>query len=401
MERYSEATMSNTRSSSINRFEFATAARIVFGAGRISDSGKIAAGLGNKALVVTGRNPARCTPLMESLTEAGVTHATWPVEGEPSISDVERGVEAGRRQGCNLVVAMGGGSAIDCGKAIAAMLTNPGGLLDYLEIIGAGKPLPNRSVPFIAIPTTSGTGSEVTRNAVLASPEHKVKVSLRSAGMLPDVALLDPALTLNLPPDLTASTGMDALTQVLEPCVCLKATPLTDLFSKEGLRLAGRSLRKAWAEGANLQAREDMALASLYGGLALANAGLGAVHGFAGSIGGMFSAPHGAVCAVLLPHVMEANILALNSRDPQAPALARYTEVARILTGDPGASAQDGAAWVRGLVRDLQIPALASYGIKSGHAHEIVSKARRASSMKPNPVELSEEELTQILRRAL
>jgi alcohol dehydrogenase class IV len=383
------------------RFEFATATRIVFGPGAIAESGKIARTLGKRALLVTGRNPARTEPLTRALDAAGVTHTILSVGHEPSVADVEQGVEMARSRGCDLVIAMGGGSAIDCGKAIAAMLANPGALLDYLEIIGAGKTLPNPSLPFIAIPTTAGTGSEVTRNAVLSSTEHKVKVSLRSAGMLPAVALVDPDLTLGLPPELTASTGMDALTQVMEAYVSLRANPFTDLLSKDGLRRAAVSLRKAFHEGNDARAREDMALASLYGGLALANAGLGAVHGFAGPIGGMFSAPHGAACAALLPHVMEGNIHALRSRDPESPALERYGQIARILTGDPGAGKEDGVAWVRDLVRELRIPPLGSYGITPAHVPDVVEKARHASSMKPNPIELTSQELAQILNAAL
>ena len=208
-----------------------------------------------------------------------------------------------------------------------------GELLDYVEIIGRGQALTKPSAPFIAIPTTAGTGSEVTRNAVLASPEHRVKVSLRSPLMLARVALVDPELTYDLPPALTASTGLDALTQLIEPFVCLRANPMTDGLCVEGMRRAARSLRVAFTDGQNKSAREDMAVASLFGGLALANAGLGAVHGFAGPIGGMFPAPHGAVCAALLPHVMTANIRALRQRAPGSEALRRYDKVARLLTG--------------------------------------------------------------------
>src|SRR5208282_5705063 len=227
----------------------------------------------------------------------------------------------------------GGGSAIDAAKAIAAMLTNKGELLDYVEIIGRGKPLTQPSAPFIAVPTTAGTGSEVTRNAVLASPEHRVKVSLRSPLMLPRVAVVDPELTYALPPAITASTGLDALTQLIEPFVCARANPMVDALCIEGIRRAARSLREVVHQNPGKSAREDMALASLFGGIALANAGLGAVHGFAGPMGGMFAAPHGALCAALLPGVMAANVAALRRRQPGGEGLRRYDEIARLLTG--------------------------------------------------------------------
>jgi len=383
------------------RFEFATAGRIVFGSGTIAETGKLAASLGKRALLVTGSNPDRCEPLTRSLLAAGVAHTLFAVDHEPSISDVEHGVEAARTRGCDLVISMGGGSAIDCGKAVAAMLANPGVLLDYLEVIGAGKALPNRSLPFMAVPTTSGTGSEVTRNAVLSSPEHKVKVSLRSAGMLPTLALVDPELTLGLPPALTASTGMDAFTQVLEAYVSSRANPFTDGLCKEGLRRVATSFKTACRDGANLSAREEMSIVSVSGGVALANAGLGAVHGFAGPMGGMFDAPHGALCAALLPHVMETNIRALKSRSPASPYLRRYDEVARIITGQPDADAAQGVAWVRDLVREIGIPSLAKYGVTPDHADAVVSKACRASSMKGNPIELTGPELKAVLLSAL
>ncbi|HLZ53148.1 MAG TPA: iron-containing alcohol dehydrogenase, partial [Verrucomicrobiae bacterium] len=199
----------------------------------------------------------------------------------------------------------------------------------------------------------------------------------------------------------TASTGLDALTQLIEPFVCSRANPMTDGLCVEGIRRAARSLRAAFNDGQNQSAREDMAVASLLGGMALANAGLGAVHGFAGPIGGMFPAPHGAVCATLLPHVMDINLRALRRRAPDGEGLRRYDEVARLLAGDASATADDGVKWVRQLVDDLKIPRLGVYGIKSEHVAELVKKATQASSMKANPVELTVEELAETLRCAL
>jgi alcohol dehydrogenase class IV len=257
------------------------------------------------------------------------------------------------------------------------------------------------SAPFIAIPTTAGTGSEVTRNAVLASPEHKLKVSLRSPLMLPKIALVDPELTCDLTPALTASTGLDALTQLIEPFVCSRASPVTDGLCRDGIHRAARSLRIAFTDGKNKSAREDMAVASLFGGLALANAGLGAVHGFAGPIGGSFPASHGAICAALLPHVMDANLRALRQRAAAGDALRRYDEVARLLTGNAGATANDGMRWVRELVGDLQIKPLGAYGIREEHIADLVAKAANASSMKANPIALTPEELAETLRAAI
>jgi alcohol dehydrogenase class IV len=382
------------------RFEFATATRIIFGPGTLREAGPLAREFGGPALVVTGAHPRRAEPLLTLLHEESIEHRTWPVRGEPKVETARAGVAAAREINCRLVIAIGGGSALDEGKAIAALLANPGEVLDYLEVIGRGKALAQPSVPFIAIPTTAGTGSEVTRNAVLASAEHRVKVSLRSPFMLPKVALVDPELTYDLPPAITASTGLDALTQLVEPYVCSRANPMTDALCVEGIRRAARSLRAAFTEGHNASARADMAVASLFGGLALANAGLGAAHGFAGPIGGEFPAPHGAICAALLPQVMEANLRALRQRAPAAEALQRYEEVARLLTGSPTATADAGVEWVRKLVADLAIPRLGQYGIKAEHTDDLVEKAGRASSMKANPIALTPEELAGILEKA-
>jgi alcohol dehydrogenase class IV len=339
--------------------------------------------------------------LLALLREEGLECTACAVRGEPEIETVRGGVTLAKEADCGLVIAMGGGSALDAGKAMAALLTNPGEPLDYLEVIGRGKALGQPSAPFIAIPTTAGTGSEVTRNAVLASPQHRVKASLRSPFLLPKLALVDPELTHDLPPALTASTGLDALTQLIEPYVSPRANPITDAVCVEGIRRAARSLRPAVEDGHSAAARVDMAIASLCGGLALANAGLGAVHGFAGPIGGQFPAPHGAVCAALLPLVMEVNLRALRQRQPAADALNRYEEVARLLTGSATASADAGLEWVRQLVAGLRIPGLSHYGLRPEHTAELVEKASRASSMKANPIALTRDEMAGILANAL
>jgi alcohol dehydrogenase class IV len=383
------------------RFDFATAGQIIFGAGAIEDAGKVAGEFGNRALVVTGRDSTRADRLVQLLHEQNIFSSKFSIFGEPDLEGIEQGVVTLRSHHCNMVIGMGGGSAIDAAKAIAAMATNPGSLLDYLEVIGGGKALANPALPIIAIPTTAGTGSEVTRNAVLASHEHRVKVSLRSRHLLPAVALVDPDLTLDLPPAITARTGLDALTQLIEPYVSSRANPFTDGLCIEGMSRAARSLRIAYSDGQNHAAREDMAVASLFGGLALANAGLGAVHGFAGVLGGMFTAPHGALCAALLAPVMEMNLRALRARQPESEPLKRFDRVSQTLTGRASAKADDAVHSLRELVSELQIPRLASYGIAPEHASEIVEKAAKASSMKANPLPLTPDELSEILISAI
>ena len=382
------------------RFEFATATRIIFGSGTLSEIGPLAAAMGRSALVVTGRNPDRAGMLLKLLTVEGIKTTTFSVQGEPTVGSVRSGTEAAHRCGCDLVIGFGGGSAIDAGKAIAALLRNGGDPLDYLEVIGAGKALTQPSASFIAIPTTAGTGSEVTRNAVLGSPEHRVKVSLRSPYMLPRLALIDPELTVRLPPEITAATGLDALTQLIEPFVSPRATPMTDPYCREGLVRIARSIRPAFEYG-YLRAREDMSLAALYGGLALANAGLGAVHGFAGPLGGMVDAPHGDLCAALLSAVMTGNVAALMERAPGGPALSRYGEIARILTGDPMATIDDGLAWIETLCGDLEIRRLSDRGLTEDDLPLLIRNAAKASSMQANPIRLTEVEMERIIRQAL
>jgi alcohol dehydrogenase class IV len=382
-------------------FEFATARRIIFGSGSSEEFGTLLTEFGKRALVVRGSDPARTRSLLAGIEAAKIDFSCFEVRGEPTVEQVAEGVSQARREESNLVIGIGGGSVIDSAKAIAGLATNSGAILDYLEVIGKGKQLSVPGLPCVAIPTTSGTGAEVTRNSVLASPEHKVKVSLRSPYLLPGLAIVDPKLTLDLPPSVTASTGLDALTQVIEPYVSVRANPVTDGFCIEGMRRVGRSLQRAFEQGQDLQAREDMALASLFGGLSLANAGLGAVHGFAAPIGGMFHAPHGAVCAALLPRVMEVNLRALRERLPDGEALRRYESVAAILTGTEKATAPDGIHWISELCKALQIPGLRTYGISEGDISELVEKAAKASSMKANPILLTRDELTEALQAAL
>jgi alcohol dehydrogenase class IV len=381
-------------------FEFATAARVIVGRGAVREAGAAAVAFGQRVLLVTGRTPARVARVRDVLVAAGATVTVWPTAGEPDLDDITRGVAAARDIACDVVVAVGGGSVLDTGKAIAALVPNGGELLDYLEVVGAGRPLAHPAVPVVAVPTTAGTGSEVTRNAVLASREHGVKVSLRSPHMLPCAAIVDPELTIDVPRDVTATTGLDALTQLIEAFVSCRANPMTDALCVAGIPLAARALPRVCRDGHDLDAREDMALASLWSGMALANAGLGAVHGLAGPLGGMFGAPHGALCAALLPHVMAANVAALG-RAADAAALERFERVARLVTGTPDATADDGVAWTRTLCTDLGIPSLGALGVRTADITRIVPHAQRASSMKGNPIILTDDELAVILAAAL
>lgn len=382
------------------RFEFATTSRIIFGRGTLKEVPALATQMGGRPLVVTGKNTGRAAPLLDLLKTTGMQPLTFGVPGEPTIEMTLEGVQLARKKACDVVIGMGGGSVIDAAKAIAALLTNTGDIMDYLEVIGQGQPLTQASAACIAIPTTAGTGAEVTRNSVLASTEHRVKVSLRSPTMLPDLAVIDPELTYSMPPSLTASTGLDALTQILEPFVSLKSNPLTDALCREGLKRVARSLRRAFEKGSDTAAREDMAIASLFGGLALANSKLGAVHGFAGTMGAMFSIQHGVICACLLPHVMEVNVKALQRRG-SLEFLSRYDEVARLLTGKPDAGATHGIDWIHDLCSALDVAPLFEFGITEAHFPEIIAGAKRASSMKGNPVKLTDEELIEILRKAV
>ncbi len=383
------------------QFEFATAGRIVFGDGAARQVASAVKSWGKRVLLVTGRDSTRADILRADPLTRSATNPPFSVYVEPTLDLIAQGVQQARESECGVVVAIGGGSAIDAGKAIAGLLTNPGEVLDYLEVVGQGKPLQNPAAPFIAVPTTAGTGSEVTRNAVLGVPDRRVKVSLRSPCLLPRLAVIDPELTLGLSPAVTARTGLDALTQLMEAYVSIRANPMTDGFCEQGIPLAARSLRKAFHHGQDLDARRDLSLAALLSGLALANAGLGVIHGFAGPLGGRYHAPHGAICAAILSHGIEANLLALWSRAPDSPALNRYQRIAAMLSGRGDAVAQDVVTWTREITNELEIPSLKSYGVEEKDASEICAEAARSSSMKGNPLALTPEELSGVLAQSL
>jgi alcohol dehydrogenase class IV len=382
------------------RFDFATAPRIIFGEGTARDIPALAASLGSRPCLVTGGNPARVQWLIDALT-AEAPPLVFRTSGEPDTETMHAAAKTARAHGCDVIIGMGGGSVMDAAKIIAALMTNSGDLLDYLEVVGKGQPLTAKPLPLITAPTTAGTGSEVTANGVLLSREHGVKVSLRSTDMIADIAVVDPELTLSLPPSVTAATGMDALTQLIEAFVSVRANPMTDALCREGMTRAARSLRTTCLDGNDLAARTDMALASLFSGIALANAKLGAVHGFAAPLGGRFPIPHGTACAILLPHVMAANVHALESRATDGAALHAYDEVARLVTGSHRTAAEDGIHWLRELCSDLAIPGLADFGVTEADFADLARDAALASSMQGNPVVLTQEELTEILAQAL
>ena len=383
------------------RFEFATATRIIFGPGTIQEVGDVVVQKGRYPFVITGQKTERAQPLLEQLYQRGIESVVFNVPHEPNTAIVLEGVRHAREAKCDLVIGMGGGSVLDTGKVVAALLTNKGDLLDYLEVIGRGQPLTHNPVPYITIPTTSGTGAEVTRNSVLISSEHNVKVSMRSPLMLPYLAVVDPELTYSMPPSITASTGLDAFTQLIEAYVSNKANPLTDGICREGLKCVARSLQRAYENGNDAIAREEMSLASLFSGLALANSKLGAIHGIAGPLGGMHSIPHGIICARLLPHVIETNVHALMSRAPNSQALMRYDEVAKIITGKAAVQATDCVLWIKNLCDILNVPSLTNFGLRKDDLYALVDKSKKASSMKGNPIILKDEELLEILTKVI
>jgi alcohol dehydrogenase class IV len=382
-------------------FEFATATRIIFGRGKFNKIGEYISKYGHRTFIVCGSFFENNSVLREILEDKKINYQFFSMNHEPTVEIVQSGVEEARKFCPEFIIGVGGGSALDCGKAISALYTNTKEIFEYLEIIGSGNPLNKTPLPFIAVPTTAGTGAEVTKNAVLESPEHGVKVSLRHDKMFPDLALIDPELTASMPLDVTAFTGMDALTQTIEPYVSKMSNPLTDSICIEGIRRAALHLLRVYKDGNDLEGRENMSLVSLFGGLALANAKLGAVHGFAGPFGGMYKAPHGAVCARLLPFVMKKNIETLEQREPHSEILGRYRKISQLLTKKMDADIYDGINWIMELIGLMDIPRLSKYGFQEDAIPELIRKSKNASSMKGNPIKLTDNEMESILREAI
>lgn len=373
----------------MSTFTFATATTISFGAGVVNGLPGHSARMGQRAFLVTGANPGRTAHLLDGVV------GVFAVSGEPTFDDARAAVAAARQAGADHIVGIGGGAPLDLAKAVAILAVSDADPLHHAEVIGEGRPLPDHALPFIAVPTTAGTGSEVTANAVLTSPQHRVKVSLRSPVMLADVAVIDPELTLSCPPTVTAQSGMDAITQCLEPLTSRFANPMVDALALAGLRAGAGSLVRAVEHGDDVDARTGMALCSLMGGLSLANAKLGAVHGLAGVLGGVTGAPHGAICAALLHATTKTNISAMQQRESTNPALAAYAAAANAITGSRDAAAL--VAWLASLEEKLQIPAL---GLEPAERGAVVLSAQQSSSMRGNPIDLTDDELTTILLAA-
>ncbi len=389
--------------STIGTFEFFTAARIVFADGAAERLGELARPLGSRALLVVGGASAEHSGLLGRLREQLPVVAEARCGREPRIEDVDRAVSGARAARCDLVVAVGGGSVLDCGKAASGMITNPGSLLDYLEGVGAGKTIERPPVPMVAVPTTAGTGSEVTKNAVISGAGYKK--SVRSPLLIPRLAVVDPRLTHDDPPELTAACGMDALTQLIEAYLSNNASPLTDGLALRGIAAVGQALPAAYEGPDDARARRRMALGSLLGGICLANAGLGAVHGFASPIGALFpQIGHGVACASLLPHVLRKNHQASHRTPVAARVHARLADIGEALSGrrtvERAEAIAAAIAGVEVLRQRLRIPTLSELGITREDLPRIVVGAR-GSSMRHNPVELTDQQLTEILEAAL
>ncbi|HYE19604.1 MAG TPA: iron-containing alcohol dehydrogenase [Tepidisphaeraceae bacterium] len=377
----------------MNAFESFGVGRVIFGRGVITKLPDVLAALGRRAIVIYNGEGLgeRVAALAES---AGVVCVVRRQRGEPTVADVDAHVAEARKAECDCAIGAGGGSAIDAAKAVAGLLTNGGAVTDYMEVVGRGQKITRPAAPWVAIPTTAGTGAEATRNAVIGLPAKRFKASVRSELLLPRVAIIDPELGVSVPPAVTAASGMDAVCQLIESYTSTGANPVTDALALRGLAMATPALSRAYADGGDLEAREAMAVAAYLSGVTLTSAGLGAVHGFAAPLGANFPVPHGVVCAALLPHVIAANVAAARAEN-LSQTVRRYDEVARAM--DVPDVAAHCAAWAR----ELAIPAFKAFGLTDAHVPEVVALARTASSMKFNPVVLSDDALATVLKRAI
>jgi alcohol dehydrogenase class IV len=389
-------------------FAFARTPAIRFGPGSSRDLDRLVSAMGRHVLLVVDEKLARASErvgaLHEELGRPGLRVSRVGLEGEPSPDWVDAAVARFRDEDIDVVLAMGGGSAVDAGKAVSAMLLQEGSVADFLEGVGTGAVHDGSNVPFVAVPTTAGTGSEATKNAVLSrvGPDG-FKKSLRHDGFVPDLAVLDPELLVTCPRPVTAACGMDALTQLLESYVSQGATPLTDALAESGLAHLAGSLTSACSEGAaDVEVRGRTAYAALLSGITLANAGLGVVHGLASAFGGAFSIPHGVVCGTLVGALTRATIdKLLGLHGKEHPALRKYARAGALLAGESGG---DVVAGCRGLeetldswISELEIPRLGAYGIKAGDLPRIIS----AGGNKKNPVSLNASEIEAALIKRL
>lgn len=370
-------------------FAFLTATEILFGRGQAAQAAGRIKALGTRVFLLHG-TPARADWLAHALAGQGCTVTRFAVQSEPDTAMITAATKAA--QGAQVVVSLGGGAVIDTGKAVAALVPATRPLMDHLEVIGKSLPLDHPPLPFVAIPTTAGTGAEVTRNAVIGSPEHSRKVSLRDKRMLPALAIVDPALTDNTPKAITLASGLDAITQVIEPYICTRANRLTDALCRDAIPQGLRALRRLMVNE-DAQAREDMAWVSLCGGLALANAGLGVIHGLAGPLGGLLPAPHGAICGTLLPHG-----LALNAARADNPA--RIVEVIGWIAEAFETPYENSLSTLADWSRKNGLPSLAQMGFTPEHLGKAAEAAATSSSMQANPAKLSTAELATMMAAA-
>lgn len=371
-------------------FTFATADTIRFGRGVVAEASSFALARARKVLLVRSRSVPAADRIAKALrNSAEVLELT--ATGEPDLPGIIEDLAKTRDFAAEIVIAIGGGAVIDHGKALAALLPAPHGPMRYLEVVGEGQPLDAPPLPLIAIPTTAGTGAEVTRNAVIQVPEAARKVSLRDTRMYPALALIDPDLCLTCPKAVTLASGLDAITQVIEPFICARANPMTDTLCQDAIPRGLVALRQL-VEHDDTSAWDDMALTSVFGGLALANSGLGAVHGFAGVIGGQTGAAHGAICGALLPHVLAAN---LHASPPDSPANTRISWVLGQISQHYG-TLTEFSTWCR----DHGLETLEQLGVSPAQHDQIVQDARNASSFKANPADLDIPSLKHILSQA-
>lgn len=368
------------------------------GRGRVAGAGDAVRRQGTRCLVCTGAHTDRAVPLFDSLKRAGVVFEVISTNGEPTFDAVRQAVDRARSFAPTHIAAMGGGSAIDMGKAVSMLLTHGGDPLDYAEVVGQGKSFTQPGVPVLAIPTTAGAGAEMTRNAVLREPDHGVKVSLRSPYMVPEQVILDADTMDSLPPSVMAATGMDALCQLIEAFVSIRATPWTDALCRAGIAIAIDQLETACRETGNEAAREQMMWAACWSGMALTNAGLGAVHGFAAAAGGVVDAPHGWICARLLAPVTRANIAKLREQEDHHEVMGKYKEIAERMQGDPTASPEQAAD---GLARLTETLPLADLHVSEHYERKIIQDTLKSSSIKGNPVTLSAPELKTLWREGV
>jgi len=388
------------------QFSMTRLPRVEFGAGCLDKLPTIIRAYGQRALFVTGQQSHNHSPLWEKLLTQlktrNITTLFATIDGEPSPQLVDQIVAQHRNDNIDCVIGLGGGSALDAAKAIAGLLNVDNSVMDFLEGVGPELPYHGPPVPFIAIPTTAGTGSEATKNAVLSQQgENGFKKSFRDDKLVAEYAILDPRLLASCPKSLIAANGMDTITQLMESYTSINANPFTDALAQSGLLLAREALFEWYKDGAAAeQAQSNMAYAAWLSGITLAQVGLGSVHGLASPLGAFFPVPHGVVCGTLLAEATAINIKAMQKREPQNPALKRYAVMAEWLVGKCLADQQSAHAelitQLRSWVDQLELPRLSTYGITSDDFARIISNAR-GSSMKSNPVVLTDDEIRQVL----